>query len=348
MTKIYSFDDALRLTEHQNKRHVFLGNGFSRACRNDIFAYDALFNRAKFAALSKNARSVFDSLKTTDFEIVIEALRIAAEVLAVYKGQDKKLYQILKKDAEGLREVLVNAIAESHPDLLSEIGDDSYRACRGFLSKFNKIFTLNYDLLLYWAVMQKELEPDVTSDDGFRTPEDGEEAYVTWEVENSYGQNIYYLHGALHLFDAGAEIQKYTWSQTGIRLTEQIRIALEEGKYPLFVAEGKSQEKLKRIKHNGYLAQAYESFSRIGGALFIFGHSLSANDDHFLKLIEKGKVTQLCVSIFGDPKSDSNQHIIKRTKKIQRARLNLAAKRNRKPPELDICFFDAQSANPWG
>ena len=243
---------------------------------------------------------------------------------------------------------MVRAISGSHPDLLSEISDESYKACRRFLSKFKRIFTLNYDLLLYWAVMQKELEPDVQSDDGFRNPEDEQEEYVTWEVENSYNQNIYYLHGALHLFDAGVELQKYTWSKTGVRLTEQTRMALDDGKYPLFVAEGKSEEKLEKIKHNGYLAQAFESFSRISGALFIFGNSLSPNDDHFLKLIEKGRITQLCVSIFAKPSSKENPFIIKRTKQIQQARIRLAARRKKKPPELDIYFFDAESAKPWG
>ena len=346
--KIISFDDALEATKHQNNRHILLGNGFSRACRNDIFDYFSLFENADFAALSKHARSVFDALETTDFEVVIEVLRSTAKVVSVYKKDKRGFSKTLKKDADGLREVMVSAIAGSHPDLLSEISDESYQACRKFLSYFKRIFTLNYDLLLYWAVMQKALDYEVKSDDGFRNPEHGEEEYVTWEVENSYNQTIYYLHGALHLFDSGVELQKYTWSKTGVRLKEQITMALEDGKYPLFVAEGKSEEKLEKIKHNAYLAQAFESFSRIGGALFIFGHSLSPNDDHFLKLVEKGKINQLCVSIFGKPNVKANQSIIKRTKQIQKARNSLAATRKRKPPELDIYFFDAESAQPWG
>jgi len=32
--------------------------------------------------------------------------------------------------------------------------------------------------------------------------------YVVWYPERSNQQNVYYLHGALHLFDAGAEIKK--------------------------------------------------------------------------------------------------------------------------------------------
>ena len=68
------------------------------------------------------------------------------------------------------------------------------------------------------------MEPDSPCDDGFRKPED-DAPYVTWEPENTYKQNVYYAHGGLHLFDAGAVLQKYTWSNTGIPLIKQIRAA---------------------------------------------------------------------------------------------------------------------------
>lgn len=64
------------------KIHALLGNGFSRACRDDIFAYGALFDRADFSALSTSAREAFDALSTHDFEIVVHTLRQAARLLA--------------------------------------------------------------------------------------------------------------------------------------------------------------------------------------------------------------------------------------------------------------------------
>jgi hypothetical protein len=72
MPAIISFEEALAKSE--GKKHLLLGNGFSRACRDDIFAYSALFQRADFSALSPTARNAFDSLGTTDFEIVMKAL----------------------------------------------------------------------------------------------------------------------------------------------------------------------------------------------------------------------------------------------------------------------------------
>jgi len=153
-----------------------------------------------------------------------QALRLVAQVIPLYRD-DPDLVRTLTADADGLREVLVQAIAQNHPEGPFDIIDEQYGACRRFLANFSITYTLNYDLLLCWAVMHTELEPAIKSDDGFRTPEDSAADYVTWEVENTDRQNIFYLHGALHVFDAEHELKKYTWINTGIRLIEQIRAA---------------------------------------------------------------------------------------------------------------------------
>ncbi len=115
--------------------------------------------------------------------------------------------------------------------------------------------------------MQEELEPQIKFDDGFRTPEGGPADYVTWEVERSDSQNVYFLHGGLHVFDAGSEVQKFTSLKMGKALIDQIRDALGCGKFPLIVAEGTSDEKLTRIMHSGFLNRAYRSFASIGGSV---------------------------------------------------------------------------------
>src|SRR5205823_2864801 len=147
-------------------------------------------------------------------------------------------------------------------------------------------------------------------------------------------------HGALHIFDAGAEIQKYTWINTGVALIDQIREALERDLYPLFVAEGESRDKLARIKHSDFLARAYRSFAKIGGSLFVYGHSMAPNDEHIVRLIGKNRVRQLFVGLYGDPDSPDNMRIQKRAQDLAAAR----------PPSrpLDVSFYDAASVRPWG
>jgi len=332
---------AAALEDAGEHRHALLGNGFSIACRNDIFTYGSLLERADFRDVPY-APQLFEALGTTDFEVVIQTLVQASRAAAVYPGTDPALIHRLAHDADRLKTILVNAIARNHPDLPNEIDDEEYRCCRAFLSNFKHIYTLNYDLLLYWALMHNEEGEWIECDDGFRNPIDefGTD-YVSWEEHHS--SNIHYLHGALHLFDAGHQLRKYTWSRTNVPLMTQIRQALDSDMYPLFVAEGTSKAKLNKINHSAYLHKALRSFEGTcrtrNAAFFIFGHSLAENDEHILRLIERGSFPKLYVSLFGDPALPGNQAIMRRARKM-------ADRRHEKRP-LSVNFFDAASACVW-
>lgn len=249
--EVLSFDEVLKRTDGIKKR-LLTGNGFSMAWDRERFAYSVLLDRAE-DSLPENVQAVFKALKTSDFEVVMRLFRDSSRLLKAYGDNHTLLVKKLNKESCRIRDALASAIAASHPDMPSDITVKAYTACRKFLSNFECIYTLNYDLLLYWALMQNEISPKLRSDDGFREPEDGPNTYVTWDVQNTNQQNIFYLHGALHIFDAGHEIQKYTWSNTGERLINQIRQALDESKFPIFVAEGRSDEKLAHIQHSNFL-----------------------------------------------------------------------------------------------
>lgn len=325
------------------KKHVLLGNGFSRAWRDDIFSYDALLEQATFDALSPSARGAFDALGTTDFEVVMRALRAAGALAEHYATTDRDLAERFLLDADGLREVLVQAIANNHPSRPHEVSQSEYEHVRAFLRHFDKTYTVNYDLLLYWAMMQ-ELLPAVRCDDGFRTPDDGPTEYVTWDIYGRHDQSVYYLHGALHLFDAGHELKKYTWKNTGIPLIKQIRAALSNNLFPLFVSEGESRQKVEKIRHSDFLTRGHRSLGEISGALFVYGLSMSENDDHIVRRIEKNsKLTNLFVGLYGDPASESSKAIRKRAEAIAAAR----DQRRGKKKELLVSFYDAESAAVW-
>ena len=66
--------------------------------------------------------------------------------------------------------------------------------------------------------------------------------------DNTDRQNIHYLHGALHLFDAGSELKKFTWVNTGRRLTEQIREALSNLRTLLRASTPQARQALRRIE----------------------------------------------------------------------------------------------------
>lgn len=338
--EILTFDQAISHSGEKEKRHILLGNGFSIACRPDIFYYGKLYEKADFSKVSPTAKNAFEALGTQDFEKVIKALRDTKKILESYGEISPAYLKTLQSDADGLRELLVETISRIHPAWPGEINESEYLACRKFINHFDTVYSFNYDLLLYWAQMHTEEGVAPWSDDGFRKSEDDYEAgYVVWDSNNSHEQNTWFLHGALHVFDAKFEVQKYTWLNTGVRLIDQIRDALKRDIYPLFVAEGTSKEKLERIKHSDYLAKAYRSFSSIAGSLFIYGHSLAENDEHYLKRIERGRIKKVYVGIYGDVKSAANKKIIRRA--------NLLSS-NRHYGKLDVFFFDAATAKVWG
>ena len=261
----------------------------------------------------------------------------------------------MAKDAERLKDILIQTVADNHPDIPNNIQDEQFRRCRQFLAHFlgpdnerGKVYTLNYDLLLYWTLMHDDAPSNnpikIATNDGFGWDQDTEREYVKWMGESgAHDQRVHYLHGALHLFDSGTELQKYTWVNTGNPLLEQAREAMGENKFPLFVAEGESDQKLTKIKHSAYLYHSYKSFSaqmeKKNDVLFIFGHSLADSDEHILKKIARGKVKQVYVGLYDEPDSPEN-------KKIIDAANGLARLRSEDSP-MEVDFYDAASAHVW-
>jgi hypothetical protein len=317
------------------------------------------FDEAK-KTMSKELAAIFAAMGTQDFEEVIRALQHAAAIVGVYRPKFLRIKKLLLVDADKLKTDLIQAVAGRHPARPNEISDERYAACRAFLSHFvgagsgGKIYTMNYDLLLYWALMHEESDPleliELNHDDGFRKDqEDYDAPYVEWQGEGAaHGQNIHYLHGALHLFDAGYQLQKYTWVNTGRALVDQANEALKKNLFPVFVAEGDSKSKLTKIQHSAYLHHNFKSFagvcqtkSRDGTALFVYGHSFAKNDAHVLNMIGYGKIAHIFVSLYGDPSSKGNQTI--------RANVEyIVGLRPRAYSALKVDYFDAASAQVWG
>lgn len=351
--QLMTFEAAIADSATSAKRHLLLGNGFSIACRADIFHYGSLFAQADFSAYPE-AESVFALLGTQDFEAAIRALENAALILPTYVPDGAAAIAKMQAHAAALKEILIQTIAGNHPAVPPEIDDAKFWACRVFLSHFlatgGQVFTLNYDLLLYWTLMHDDNpfgDPiNLATNDGFGNDEDDPDAeYVVWQGEvGAHDARVHFLHGALHLFDSGSELKKYTWVRKGVPLVEQAREAIDHNAYPLFVAEGTSAQKKAKIRHNAYLYQGFKQFTAnvktSTHCFFIFGHSLAENDDHILTRIARGKFRKLYVGIYGDPISADNQRIINRANE-------LAAQRHENSP-LSVAFYDAATAEVWG
>ncbi|WP_191558613.1 DUF4917 family protein [Brevundimonas aurantiaca] len=347
MVDVTTFAQALEAASGCKKKHLLLGNGFSIACFPKIFPYTSLYEEAK-PHLPAELVAAFNTLKTTDFEAVIRALQSSAAVAPIYGGDAKKMIE----HSEILKEALVKAVASRHPSRPGDISPDKYASCRKFLAHFlsdkkGNVYTTNYDLLLYWAAMQDDVdEVKIHHNDGFgKDPDDYDAEYVMWHGESkAHGQRVHYLHGALHLFDAGRQLQKYTWINTGKPLIDQAGEALSRNEFPLFVSEANSNQKLAKIQHSAYLHHSYKSYIGVinGGensALFVLGHSLDVNDDHIFERIGRSDLGQLYVSLHGSQDSDANIEIIRRAERLKSLRTGT---------ELFVGYYDAASAAPWG
>jgi hypothetical protein len=351
-----TFDEAIADSAQSGKRNLLLGNGFSIACDAGIFTYSSLFGNADFSGLPE-AKAAFEALDTQDFEIVIHALENSAKLLPIYGAIAGDVAGKMLSDAAALKDLLVSTIASNHPHVPGDVPEEKFLACRKFLEWFvgaandGRIYTLNYDLLLYWALMHEDVLPgagavNLKKNDGFGNDEAEPDAdWVVWQGETAANaQRIFYLHGALHLFDAGTELKKYTWIRKGDPLIVQAREAIDADAYPLFVSEGRSYQKREKIRHNAYLHHGFKSFvtvcNQTSGSLFVFGHSFGKNDDHILSRVGRGKFPSLYVGLYGDANSETNQYIAHRAQAI-------AAMRSPARP-LSVKYFSAASANAWG
>ncbi len=353
---LMSFDQAIEDSNRYSKRHLLLGNGFSIACFPKIFTYASLFSQADFSR-APEVENVFRVLKTEDFEAVIKALETSSTVLPSYVPTGIEAAKLMAKHAAALKDILVETIAANHPSLPSDIPDEKFWACRKFLSHFlmgkiaGQVFSLNYDLLLYWTLMHEDMpfgDPlSLQINDGFGNAEDDPHAdFVVWQGETgAHSASVHFLHGALHLFDSGADLQKYTWVRKGEPLIVQARAAMDRGAFPLFVAEGLSTQKKNKIRHNAYLYQGLKQLTSNAQqgkhCFFIFGHSLNDSDGHILTRLGRGRFAELYVGIYGNSDTPDNKRIMASANK-------LSALRHEDRFPLSVSFFDAQTAKVWG
>jgi hypothetical protein len=111
---LLSFAEAIADSDQFSKRHLLLGNGFSIACRADIFHYGSLFSQADFSAVPE-VQSVFDALGTQDFEAAIRALENAAKIYPAYGVDDSGAPAKMLQHAAALKEILVQRSPEITP-----------------------------------------------------------------------------------------------------------------------------------------------------------------------------------------------------------------------------------------
>ncbi|NNG03492.1 MAG: DUF4917 family protein [Inquilinus sp.] len=326
MCELISYGDALAETRAE-VRHVLIGNGFSRAqSEDDRFAYSSLLEKSGLPD-DHPIRNVFQQLNTVDFEAVVRALEHAALVEGAY-GEDERA-RALGADATQLREALIHAVREVHPGIRFDVPEQQQTACAEFLSNYSKVFTLNYDLLLYWVVLHGARDHH---SDGFGL---GEANGGFRKFSEDAHCSVYFLHGALHLFlDQQQDTEKRI--VTGATIIDDITDTIRTGqRLPLFVAEGTSGQKQRKINSVPYLRYCYDQLGELEGSLFVLGHSADENDRHVYSAIENSDVERLYFFVH---EPEDNLATI-------REKLAVFRERNR---NVAVQYIDAAEANVWG
>lgn len=292
--ELQSYVDVVKRVKNR-QAHLLLGNGFSMSYDSNIFSYNAL---SQFLEKLDNdiLQKLFQIVKTSNFELMMEQLENVAQIAEVF-GADKKVVDNIRQATVSLKESLIEAIKELHPEHVFEIPEEKSKACAAFLNSFlannGYIFTTNYDLLLYWVLMRNEIENaidgfgrDAEETEEWVEPEDREYSELRWGKYKGI-QTVHYLHGALQLFDTGIDVIKEEYSGGEHLLLQNIKDRMAKKEYPIFVTAGNGYEKLTHIVHNKYLSYCYEALSTISGSLIVFGFGFGEYDEHIISAINK-------------------------------------------------------------
>jgi hypothetical protein len=320
MPKVISYDDAMKQAAGTDCG-LLLGNGFSI----QHFNYKTLLEKSGLKA-DEPIRLLFDLLETVDFERVVKTLEDASIVETVY-GNDPHSTELLA-DANRLREALVQAVRTTHPGHREDI-EGVIPSCVEFLAPFGKVFTLNYDLLLYWVILQR----GANFSDGFGLGVE-ENGFLGPFKTEAYC-SIFNVHGGLHLFrKPDDDVEKCLMGTTGV--IDAIAKVITEGKrFPVYVAEGTSSAKLGRINSIPYLKHCYETLQASTGSFFVYGHSADPNDAHIYDALFRSKIKHLYFCIH-QPSA-----------KIANIDGELARYKKRNGSSIDYTFVDSVSAHIW-
>lgn len=345
--KLMTYDEVLDSTE-DNKRFLLLGNGFSMAYNYQRFSFTSLLESAVDKGLIKETSpiyAVFKEFDTKDFEEVVKLLETSVTVLKQYGAISPEYEELILSDSLALKNYLVDVITNNHPEKITEIPDEEFMNSAKFIKEYDKVYTLNYDLLLYWTTMKlqsflndKSIESSTLKiQDGFHDPHENSTEYVVYR-NDSMPFDVSYLHGALHIYDKKSEIIKNTYSRTEKTLKEQTLENLEKDIYPIFVSEGSSEQKYTKIIHNAYLNHCYKSLSSIGAkkkddSLIIFGTLIKRNDAHIRQAILKNNVSQIYIGVCSDEEVKEFDDFIA---EIKKQNLN-----------KEVYFYDYRTATVW-
>jgi hypothetical protein len=266
---------------------LLIGNGASINIWRD-FSYSQLLQQAKLDAA---ALQLFADLGTVNFETVLEGLWHADRVLNALgrkRGDVTRLY-------EHVRTQLVAAVRGVHVPW-DQVPDSTLTQTATELDGHDLAFTLNYDLLTYWALMENTASTVIG--DYFWARHN---IFDLADSSRSSGRTgLLYLHGGVHLWrDSATGICGKWTNQGGGNLLSRLTYNFlhSPNRQPLFVSEGSSAQKLRVIRRSDYLTFARQELIDDAWDTVIFGVGFGAQDEHIVRALRAGGRRRMAISI---------------------------------------------------
>lgn len=319
---------------------IIIGNGASIAV-SPRFSYRELYETVMGLQLvDSDLKNVFDYLETSDFELVLNRLWHSHHINIALSIEEEKTENAYKQ----IRNALIRAVRENHADF-ADVEAKLDRMAE-FLKPFQKVISLNYDLVIYWAIMRGNA---ILHGNWFKDCFYNGNFLDDWErLHEPYGNLegstlVFYPHGNLLLATdiGGSESKLSITSSVEESLLGKILETWEQGeKVPLFVSEGRSEQKLSAIRRSSYLSKVYDQvLTDLGPTVMTLGWSLSEQDQHIIRRIAKAKSLQkVFVGIYGTGHSADE---------IQDEYLRVKALVNRVNADIEVEYFDSSSSGCW-
>ncbi|WP_164121887.1 DUF4917 family protein [Sphingobacterium sp. xlx-130] len=306
--------------------NILIGNGFSISLCSRL-SYTSLYQ--KFSKnISNELKSVFEKFETTNFEYILEALEVTKKINSIYNIDSTVLEPIITE----LKEGLIKVIAETHPSY-KDISPSIFRSLSIDFERFNNIYTTNYDIFIYKIILayNELLDRGYVSRNRYKDNfcDEITKGKLGLDFFSDESRVIKYLHGSLFIFH-----QNYTYKFVrGSDSDEYITLLkreIQNNNFPLFVAEGKSEDKFNAIKNNYYLRSCYEDLKREKDSLVVYGLSFQESDKHLVDALNSSKIDNIIISIYVGSKNE--KEIIDET-----SRYNLMF------PNKSVTFYNSES-----
>ncbi|HCL6057009.1 TPA: DUF4917 family protein [Citrobacter amalonaticus] len=311
---------------------ILLGNGASIAV-SPRFAYGSLLECVtQRESLEADVRKLFDFFNTKDFELILRIVWQASNVNKSLDIEDARTHEAYVR----IRECLIQAVRDVHPE--HDEVDEQLPYIYEFLKRFNKVISLNYDLIVYWAMTYGlDINDHHRFKDCFlargRFEQDWQRLRGMLGNEQS-NTLVFYPHGSLILCRNRIEQESKIHIQNAGLLESILKRWQSEEVVPLFVSEGTHEQKVNSIQSSFYLSTVYrEVLVEQCENLVILGWGIGEHDVHLLKRMAGAGIKRVAVSVFRKDQAYCN-------------RANQLIKDNLGQNIL-IEFFDSESPSCW-